>query len=42
MEKRSAAREIAFLASFQLPKNPEKLAKNRTLFQRSVSFQAMI
>jgi N utilization substance protein B len=27
MEKRSAAREIAFLALFQLPKNPEKLAQ---------------
>lgn len=27
MEKRSAARELAFLALFQLPKNPEKLAK---------------
>ena len=27
MEKRTAARELAFLALFQLPKNPEKLAK---------------
>ena len=27
MEKRSAARELAYLALFQLPKNPEKLAK---------------
>lgn len=27
MEKRAAARELAFLALFQLPKNPEKLAK---------------
>lgn len=27
MEKRTAARELALLALFQLPKNPEKLAK---------------
>ena len=26
MEKRSAARELAFLALFQLPQNPEKFA----------------